>query len=116
MAREQSGWLEQPGQSEQSGPAETVALMSLIEVHGFESRFTGSDIVLNNCPFHALAQEHPELGCGMNLHLTGFGGAGADGDRARLDPGPSRYCSTLTSTAGGSPTGDRALGVKSRPA
>jgi predicted ArsR family transcriptional regulator len=85
MAREQSGWREQPEQREQSGPAETGALMSLLEAHGCEPRLTGSDIVLHNCPFHALAQEHPDLVCGMNLHLIegALEGSGA-GVRARL--------------------------------
>lgn len=94
MAREQSCWREQPEQREQSGPAETGALMSLLEVHGFEPRLTGSDIVLNNCPFHALAQEHPELVCGMNLHLIEgvLEGLGQTGVRACLDPGPLRCC------------------------
>jgi len=94
MAREQTGWREQPEQRERSGPAETGALMSLLEVHGFEPRLTGSDIVLNNCPFHALAQEHPELVCGMNLHLLEgvLEGLGQTGVRACLDPGPLRCC------------------------
>jgi predicted ArsR family transcriptional regulator len=94
MAREQSGECEQPGQSEQSGPAETSALMSLLEVYGFEPRLAGSDIVLNNCPFHALAHEHPELVCGMNLNLLEgvLEGLGQTGMRACLDPGPSGCC------------------------
>jgi predicted ArsR family transcriptional regulator len=94
MARDRSGRREQPGQPEQSGPAETGALMSLLEAHGFEPRLTGSDIVLNNCPFHALAQEHPELVCGMNLHLIegALEGLGQTAVRARLDPEPSRCC------------------------
>jgi predicted ArsR family transcriptional regulator len=94
MAREQSAACGQPGQPEQSGPAETGALMSLLEVHGFEPRLSGSSIVLNNCPFHALAQEHPELVCGMNLHLLEGVLEGLDqaGVRACLDPGPSRCC------------------------
>jgi predicted ArsR family transcriptional regulator len=94
MAREQSGWRGQPGQRELSGPAETGPLMNLLEVHGFEPRLSGSDIVLNNCPFHALAQEHPELVCGMNLHLLEgvLEGLGQTGMRACLDPGPLRCC------------------------
>jgi len=97
MAREQSGECERPGQSGQSGPAEISALMSLLEVYGFEPRLTGSDIVLNNCPFHALAQEHPELVCGMNLHLLEgvLEGLGQTGVRACLDPGPLRCCVRL---------------------
>ena len=91
MGREQSGRREQP---EQFGPAGTGALMRLLEVHGFEPRVTGSDIVLTNCPFHALAQEHPELVCGMNLHLLEgvLEGLGRTGVRACLDPGPLRCC------------------------
>jgi predicted ArsR family transcriptional regulator len=94
MAREQSGECEQPGQPEQFGPAETSALMSLLEVHGFEPRLTGSDIALNNCPFHALAQEHPEPVCGMNLNLLEgvLEGLGQTGMRACLDPGSSGCC------------------------
>ena len=94
MAREHSGWHEQPWQREQSGPAETGALMSLLGANGFEPRFTGNDIVLNNCPFHALAQEHPELVCGMNLHLLEgvLEELGHTGLRACLDPGPLRCC------------------------
>jgi len=42
----------------------------------------------------ALAQEHPELVCGMNLHLLQgvLEGLGQEGVRACLDPGPSRCC------------------------
>jgi len=94
MARDQSCWREQPEQREQSGPAEAGALMSLFEVQGFEPRLTGSHIVLNNCPFHALAQEHPELVCGMNLHMIEgiLQGLDQTGVRACLDPGPLRCC------------------------
>jgi len=68
--------------------------MSLLQDHGFEPQVAGSDIVLHNCPFHALAQEHPELVCGMNLHLLEgvLQGLGQTGLRACLDPAPSRCC------------------------
>jgi predicted ArsR family transcriptional regulator len=83
---------ESPGQS--GDPADTDVLMGLLAVHGFEPQVTGSDIILNNCPFHSLAQEQPELVCGMNLHLIegALEGLGETGLRARLDPGPSRCC------------------------
>jgi predicted ArsR family transcriptional regulator len=69
-------------------------LMRLLESHGYEPRGEGSDIILHNCPFHALAQRHPELVCGMNLHLLEgvLEGLGMPGHNARLDPDPSRCC------------------------
>ncbi len=82
---------------EQCGQGDTDLLISLLEDHGFEPRFAGSDIVLYNCPFHALAQEHADLVCGMSLHLLEgvLEGLGRTGLRARLDPGPSRCCVRL---------------------
>jgi predicted ArsR family transcriptional regulator len=82
---------------EQSGQGDTALLISLLEDHGYEPRFAGSDIVMRNCPFHTLAQEHAELVCGMNLHLLEgvLEGLGRTGLRARLDPGPSRCCVRL---------------------
>jgi hypothetical protein len=63
--------------------------MDVLEVHGFEPRLTDSDLDLNNCPFHALAQEHPDLVCGMNLKSDRgfFGGSGADGGACPPRPG-----------------------------
>jgi predicted ArsR family transcriptional regulator len=98
LAQGQSGTRGKPGQPEppgqSGGPADTGVLMSLLAVHGFEPQVTGSDVVLNNCPFHSLAQEQPELVCGMNLHLIegALEGLGETGLRARLDPGPLRCC------------------------
>jgi predicted ArsR family transcriptional regulator len=94
MARNQSDRSELLGQPEQPGHRDTRGLMDLLEVHGFEPQLAGSDIVLLNCPFHALAQEHPELVCGMNLHLLQgvLEGLGQTGVRARLDAAPSRCC------------------------
>jgi predicted ArsR family transcriptional regulator len=40
-----------------------------LAAHGYEPHVQGSTIVLANCPFHALAREHTDLVCGMNLHL-----------------------------------------------
>jgi len=101
MARGQSGLGEPLGQPEQSSQGDTGVLMSLLEAHGFEPHLAGSDIVLRNCPFHALAQEHPELVCGMNLHLLQgvLEGLGQEGVRACLDPGPSRCCVRMGTSA-----------------
>ncbi len=43
--------------------------LRVLEEQGFEPRNTDDGIALANCPFHALAQEHTELVCGMNLRL-----------------------------------------------
>jgi predicted ArsR family transcriptional regulator len=51
-------------------------------------------VTLANCPFHALAQEHTELVCGMNLHLLDGVLESVPGTRlvARLQPAPGRCC------------------------
>ena len=74
-------------------------LMGLLEDHGYEPQADGGDVVLRNCPFHALAQEHTDLVCGMNLHLLEgvLDGLGTTGLHARLDPGFSRCCVRLES-------------------
>ena len=54
-------------------------------------------VVLANCPFHALAQDHTELVCGMNLALIQalVDESDAVGVTASLDPAPGRCCVTL---------------------
>ena len=82
---------------ERSGTGDTDVLMNLLENHGYEPRGENGDIVLDNCPFHVMAQEHTELVCGMNLHLLEGVLDSLDTARlcARLDPGPSRCCVRL---------------------
>ena len=83
------------------------ALLDVLREHGFEPRVAGSDVVLANCPFHALAQQHTELVCGMNLHLLrGVRSALDVGDRElqpRLEPEPGqccvKFCSGASTTA-----------------
>ena len=93
MARERSA--DRSGQ--QPGHGDTGVLMSLLGEYGFEPRLEAGDIVLHNCPFHALAQEQAELVCGMSLHLLEgvLEGLGPTGLHARLDPGLSRCCVRL---------------------
>lgn len=73
-----------------------AALLVVLRSHGFEPRTVGSDVVLANCPFHALAQQFTELVCGMNLHL--MGGVRSvltlnDRDlQPRLEPEPGQCC------------------------
>jgi predicted ArsR family transcriptional regulator len=73
------------------------AALAVLEEHGFEPRAEGDAVVLVNCPFHALAQRHTELVCGMNLQLVGgvLAGAGPCGLAARLRPGEGHCCVRL---------------------
>jgi predicted ArsR family transcriptional regulator len=61
---------------------------------GFEPRVDGGSVVLVNCPFDSLAQQHTELVCGMNLGLVDgvLDGLGVTGVTARLEPGPGHCC------------------------
>ena len=69
------------------------ALLEILREHGFEPRMVGSDVVLANCPFHALAQQFTELVCGMNLHLL-------EGVRSVLDIGDGELQPRLEPEAG----------------
>lgn len=67
---------------------------------GYEPHTRDGVVTLANCPFHALAQDHTDLVCGMNLALVrelADQAAGAD-LTVRLDPAPGRCCVTLAAT------------------
>ena len=80
-----------------ASPRDSDALMNLLVHHGYEPQVEDGQVVLRNCPFHALAQEHTELVCGMNLSLIEgvLEGFGTTGLAACLDPSPSRCCVLL---------------------
>jgi predicted ArsR family transcriptional regulator len=67
---------------------------------GYEPRTDGADIALVNCPFHALAQRHTDLVCGMNLELISgmLNGMGSAQD-ARLAPAPDFCCVRIRNTS-----------------
>ena len=68
-------------------------VVALLAEHGYEPRVEGAEVVLANCPFHALARDHTALVCGMNLHLlTALLGVAAPGTTARLEAAPGRCC------------------------
>jgi predicted ArsR family transcriptional regulator len=85
-----------------------TGVFGLLEGHGFEPRHDGEAIVLGNCPFHALAREHTQTVCGMNLHLLRgvLEGLQDSSRHARLAPSPGHCCvrlepaSSLSATAG----------------
>jgi len=70
----------------------------LLDAHGYEPTESPRGVVqMRNCPFHAVALNHPDLVCGMNLaFMEGIvEGAAAGGVTATLDPQPGRCCVTL---------------------
>ena len=73
------------------------ALVETLRERGYEPReATSGEIRLGNCPFHALADDHRRLICGMNLALAdGLLDGLGDGALARLDPQPSQFCVTI---------------------
>jgi len=73
----------------------TSLVMAALAQHGYEpERGPRGEIVLANCPFHRLAEEHRDLVCGMNLDLLDgvLDGAATAGLTARLDPAPGQCC------------------------
>lgn len=80
-----------------SGEALVDAASDVLRTYAYAPRDDGGELVLQNCPFHALAEEYRDVVCGMNLALmTGFTedlvGAGLE---ARLDRHPGECCVRL---------------------
>jgi predicted ArsR family transcriptional regulator len=65
--------------------------------YGYEPHRAGGAIVLCNCPFDTLAQEHTQLVCGMNLAIMDAvtDRVSKTGLAARLEPAPDRCCVVL---------------------
>ena len=86
-----------PGGAAAMADDEFDRVLGVLSAHGYEPTRDGNTITLENCPFHALAEEHRDLVCGMNLDVvTGvLEGAAATHLKARLDPAPGRCCVTL---------------------
>jgi predicted ArsR family transcriptional regulator len=77
-----------------------VALEESLEARGYEPAETPSgEIRFQNCPFHALVDEHRDLVCNMNLALADgiLDGLGAPHFSARLDPQPGQCCVAISS-------------------
>lgn len=85
----------------QLGEQNKTNVFDLLERYGFEPRREDDAIVLANCPFHALAREHTQTVCGMNLHLLRGVLKGRDGAglQARLAPRPGQCCVRLQPAA-----------------
>lgn len=61
-----------PAPSDTGGATEhhVDRVAGVLAAHGYEPRTSDTRIDLANCPFHALAREHTELVCGMNVSLV----------------------------------------------
>ncbi len=73
------------------------AVLAVLDEQGYEPRTAGREVVLANCPFHALVDERRELVCGMNHDLLS-GMAASVGDdviAARLEPSDGVCCVRL---------------------
>jgi predicted ArsR family transcriptional regulator len=78
------------------GPGTRDAVDVLAD-HGYEPVVDGDEVVLANCPFHALVGDHPDLVCGMNLALLEGFAAGLPGHpfTTRLQPDDRHCCVRL---------------------
>jgi predicted ArsR family transcriptional regulator len=73
------------------------AALGVLDEQGYEPHEHGNEVVLANCPFHALVDEQRDLVCGMNRDFLG-GVAEAMGDdvvAARLAPSEGNCCVRL---------------------
>jgi predicted ArsR family transcriptional regulator len=84
--------------AEDASPTASIkAIGDVLAEHGYEPRSSTKVITLANCPFHALAREHQELVCAMNLELITalLGTCKGSGVQAQFEPEPGRCCVTL---------------------
>lgn len=84
-----------------SDPDSLDEVVGLLASQGYEPRLENDSIVLANCPFHAMARDHTQLVCGMNLDMisAALGALGRGDVEAVLDPGPDRCCVRLSRVA-----------------
>lgn len=79
------------------------AIEAVLAEHGFEPWRDEDGVVrLRNCPFRLVAEQHPDIVCGMNLALIEglVGGAGARRLHPVLDPQPGFCCVAIGQAAG----------------
>lgn len=78
-------------------PLETAA--AAVRTLGYRPRIADGRVVMANCPFHSLTEEHPALVCGMNRALLGGLCGRIGGLTAVLEPGEDRCCVVVTPDA-----------------
>ncbi len=77
--------------------ADEPSLEAALTTCGYAPRAAAShDIVLDNCPFHALATRHTSLVCAANLaFVKGLAHTSGDDRDVVLDPGEGRCCVSI---------------------
>ncbi len=85
-----------PAPDERPGD-DVEAVAAALETYGYEPRRVDEVVLLANCPFDRLADEHRTLVCTMNLALVDgvIDHLECTDAQARLDPAPGRCCVTL---------------------
>ena len=83
--------------------ASVGSLTQALEDNGFEPHADGDDLVLGNCPFHRLAQNHTDIVCELNYELIqGIADGAQDAAHTVLsDPGAGRCCIRISPAAQG---------------
>jgi predicted ArsR family transcriptional regulator len=82
---------------------ESELVAAVLRDHGYDpGPPVDGEIVLSNCPFHHLAEQHRDVICAMNLHLItgvliGLGDSGR-ALTAHLQPDPEHCCVRLTAS------------------
>lgn len=88
-------------------PSAPEAVTDLFDQLGFAPTRDGDRIVLHECPYRELAQQHPDVICGLHLGMLrgALDGQGAAGDDAWLDPfvTPTRCVAGLPADATSGP-------------
>lgn len=100
LDRELQAAARSAGAAESALPDGAADPVAALRARGYEPYRDGETVRLNNCPFHALADEFPALVCGMNLaYIEGLlpGCAGGAEWTAAMDPPPEGCCVSLTS-------------------
>ena len=87
-----------PGALDRGASLEPI--VTVLAENGYEPREVDGTVVMANCPFHALATDHTDLVCGLNLELLTAltDGLGRPDLQAVLDPAPGRCCVVLRRT------------------
>ncbi|HEU0191658.1 MAG TPA: helix-turn-helix domain-containing protein [Mycobacterium sp.] len=93
-------------------PADARATLSLaadaLDEQGYQTRCTGGEIYLTNCPFHAMASAQQQLTCDMNHALiNGLADALAPhSPHTRRSPDPAGCCVVLSLDGSADQAGD----------
>jgi predicted ArsR family transcriptional regulator len=96
------GGMETRADADDESDDEFERVLAVLTAHGYEPVRDRDSITLMNCPFHALAEDHRHLVCGMNLEVIAgvLEGAATAHMGARLDPAPGRCCVRVLADAG----------------